>query len=309
MKVGILGTGFGAFHAALYSKMNEVDGIFIFGRNRQKLDKLKHGLSVNVTENANELLDNNEIELIDICLPNALHKEYAVKALQRGKHVFCETPVAVELKDAEEIRDTAEKYGRKVFVDLFTRFIPTYSYLQQIFDKKVYGRLKTLRIQRKTPPIWGDLGPEKIVTDLMIHDIDYITWLLGGTDKVTVCCTQGKSGQCSVSGLLEYDGAYVELAGSSMMPMGYPFAVAYEAVFEEGAVRYAEDGYKEHEESVMDVFTNSGKEAVDIKRSICYENAIRHVISRIRDNEPAVNGIDDAVASLELALRIKSMIV
>ena len=135
MKVGILGTGFGAYHAELYSKVQEVNEIFVFGRNQQKLENLKHGLNVKVTDNAEELLDNDEIELIDICLPNALHKEYAVRALQKGKHVFCETPVALELKDAEEIRNTAEKCGRRAFVDLFLRFVPTYSYQQQVFEK------------------------------------------------------------------------------------------------------------------------------------------------------------------------------
>lgn len=109
--------------------------------------------------------------------------------------------------------------------------------------------------------------------------------------------------------MLEYDDAYVELVGSSMMPMSYPFAEAYEAVFEEAAIRYAEDGYKDHEESVMEVFTNNGKETPDIVKSICYENAIRHVINCIQENKPGINGINDAITSLELALRIKSIIV
>lgn len=315
MKVGILGTGFGAYHAELYSKRKEVDELFLFGRNPDKLGEVKNKLDgtgcrpvVHITDRLEEILDNKEIKLVDICLPSILHKEYAVKAMEKGKDVFIETPVALELKDAEAIREAAETFGRKAFVDLFVRFMGPYAYLQELCRKETYGSLKTIRIQRKTPPFWGDLGPKKIVTDLMIHDIDFLTWLLGKPGQINACGTESKEGQCAVTALMKYGDTMAELVGSSMMPMSYPFAVSYEAVFEEAAVRFYEDGYRDSSERSLQLFTRNGKEDVVLGPGNCYEHTIIHVINCIRHGIVPINGIDAAVESLDVSLKIKKQI-
>ena len=336
MKVGILGTGFGAYHAELYYGMEDVDELYIFGRSPEKLKELKSRLEskqaghhtgdssglpaavykqghecprISITCNMDDIYSNEGIDLIDVCLPSTLHREFAVRALEKGKHVYCETPVALDIEDAKAIGSAQAKYGRMAFVDLFLRFQGPYLYLKDVCEKQTFGRLKTLDIRRKTPPIWGDLGPQSIVTSLMIHDIDYIYWLLGNPKQISPVCIEGKKGQCSVTGLLEYDGTCVELTGSSMMPYSYPFSVSYEAVFDDAAVRFSEDGYKDSEEFSLKLFTQSGKEDVKPDRRNCYEEAIRHVLDCIRDNRQPVNGIEHAIASLGLALKIRDQII
>lgn len=320
MKVGILGTGFGAYHAGLYAGMEEVEELHIYGRNEEKLKELERKLTdklarlpvhpgIITTCSADDIYYNKGIDLIDVCLPGSLHREFAVRALQKGKHVYCETPVAPNMGDAEAIGAACGRYGRLAFVDLFVRFQGPYLYLKDICAKGTYGRLRTLVISRKTPPLWGDLGPQSIVTDLMIHDIDFVYWLLGIPEKITSACTWGNAGQCSVTSLLQFDGTCVELTGSSMMPCAYPFAVSYEAVFDEAAVRFSEDGYRDSEVNSMTLFTQDAKEDVMPERKNCYEEAIRHVLGCIRDGGQPVNGIGDAMASLGLALKIKEQIL
>ena len=336
MKIGILGTGFGAYHAELYVGMEEVEELHIYGRNAKKLKELERKLTakqagyhtggesnlasdaaagrrthprITTTCNADDIFNNEGIDLIDICLPSSLHREAAVRALEKGKHVYCETPLALDMEAAEAIGAACTRYGRMAFVDLFTRFQGPYLYLKDICTKGTYGRLRTLCISRKTPPVWGDLGPQSIVTALMIHDIDYIYWLLGSPEQITSVCTLGKTGQCSVTGLLQFDGSCVELTGSSMMPFAYPFSVSYEAVFDEATVRFLEDGYKDSEVSSMTLFTKNVKEDVKLDRRNCYEEAIKHVLGCIRDGGQPVNGIGDAIASLRLALKIREQIL
>ncbi|HEX2947562.1 MAG TPA: Gfo/Idh/MocA family oxidoreductase [Clostridia bacterium] len=336
MKVGILGTGFGAYHAELYCGMEDVEELYIYGRNEEKLKQLKQGLEakiaaqhggegstlccgsdadrtgyprIYITCSADDIIENRAIDLVDICLPSSMHSEFSVRAMQAGKHVYCETPVALDMKAAEAIGEAQVKYDRMVFVDLFLRFQGPYLYLKEMLDKQAFGRLKTLSIHRKTPPIWGDLGPQSIVTNLMIHDIDFVSWLLGNPGHITSACTPGKDGQCSVTGLMQYDGASVELSGSSMMPYSYPFSVSYEAVFDDAAVRFSNDGYKDSEEFSFKLFTQGVKEDIIPERRNCYEEAIRHVLSCIRSGGQPVNGIADAIASLELALKIEEQIL
>ncbi len=320
MKVGILGTGFGAYHAELYAGMEEVEELHIYGRNAEKLKELERKLTAKLaglpvhpgiitTCNVDDIYNNDGIDLIDVCLPDSLHREFAVRALEKGKHVYCETPVAPDMEAAEAIGAACARYGRLAFADLFVRFQGPYLYLKDICAKGTYGRLRTLGISRKTPPLWGDLGPQSIVTALMIHDIDLVYWLLGSPGRITSECTRGKAGQCSVTSLLEFDGTCVELTGSSMMPCAYPFAVSYEAVFDEAAVRFSEDGYRASEVSSMTLFTQSDREDIMPDRRNCYEEAIRHVLGCIRDGGQPVNGIGDATASLGLALKIKEQIL
>lgn len=80
MNIGILGTGFGAYHASIYSKMNSVDSIKIWGRNKEKLQKLKEDLNIEITTDIDEIINDKNIDLVDICLPSSMHKGYASKS-------------------------------------------------------------------------------------------------------------------------------------------------------------------------------------------------------------------------------------
>ncbi|KAF6618147.1 Gfo/Idh/MocA family oxidoreductase, partial [Paenibacillus sp. EKM208P] len=91
MNIGILGTGFGAYHASLLNNHPKVNRIMVFGRNETKLQKLKEELNVEVTQNIEDILLDPDVDIVDLCLPSQLHRSYAVDALKHGKHVFCET--------------------------------------------------------------------------------------------------------------------------------------------------------------------------------------------------------------------------
>jgi UDP-N-acetylglucosamine 3-dehydrogenase len=308
MNVAILGTGFGAYHAELFKKVDRVDKVFMFGRNTEKLKSLRDRLGVTFSTDPQELMDNPEIDLVDVCLPGPLHREYMLRALQAGKHVYCETPLCLDEADIQPMLKGAEVSQKKVFVDLFLRFEFPYTFLHGILARQTLGHLQYLRIERKTPPLWGDLGPENIVPQLMIHDIDFATWMCGKPEQISALLVDGLPGQCAVTGYWTGLNTRVELFGSSMMPMGYPFAVRYEAIFEKGVVRYAEDGYQDREEKRLEVFSEGRMESVEIPTANCYETAIRHVVDCIVDNAVPVNCLQDAVVSIEAAFRMREQI-
>jgi len=117
MKIGILGTGFGMYHAELYQKSEGVESIKIFGRNREKLDQIRKDTSLEVTDRADDILNDRNIDLVDVCLPSHLHKDFVIEALKNGKDVFCETPVSLTLEDAAAMKKAEERYGNRVFVN------------------------------------------------------------------------------------------------------------------------------------------------------------------------------------------------
>jgi predicted dehydrogenase len=309
MKVAVLGTGFGAYHVELLKNVEAVDEIFVFGRNPEKLAGLQQKFGVAVTTDIDAIWENKEIELVDVCLPNALHRPFVIRALEAGKHVYCETPLALTREDAAQMQAAAHRSGKKACVDLFVRFQAPYRYLHEVNAKQTYGALKSFRIYRKTPPIWGDLGPQNIVTDLMIHDIDYATWLCGRPRTVQSYKVDGAPGQCEVVGVMSSDTCYVEVTGASMMPLSSPFAVGCEAIFEKAVIQYREDGFKDREIRSLEVFTAEGCETVNLPRENCYEKAIRHVVDCVVNGTEPINGIEAAGASLEVALDMKAQII
>ncbi|QGH32812.1 gfo/Idh/MocA family oxidoreductase [Gracilibacillus salitolerans] len=309
MNIGILGTGFGVYHAELYKKLNNINSITIFGRDMGKLTRIKEDLDVAITDDVNVILKNPDIDLVDICLPSSLHKKYVIEALKNDKDVFCETPFALTIEDANAMQLAENQYGRKVFVNQFIKHEQPYEYLYKVMQIEKLGKLKALHIKRKTPPLWGDLSLNKITTDLMIHDFDVVTWLLGKPNCIFSQGANGKQGQSHVNALLKYSDGIVSVEGSSMMPFGHPFTVGYDAIFESGMITYNEDGYKDSVETSFKLYADQRIEQIDIVNQNCYEESIKHVIECCKKDIPTRLSLTAAIKSLGLSIKIKEQIL
>lgn len=309
MKVGILGTGFGAHHAGIYKNQPFIESVTIFGRNEEKLKKINSDLGIKTTSNINDILSDPSIDLIDVCLPNNLHCEYILKALENGKNVFCETKICEDITEAEAIKKAEITYGKKVFVNLFIKFYPEYRFIFEAINKNTYGKIKAIQVIRETAPIWGDLGFNTIVTNLMIHDMDFITWILGIPNKISAIGSSSNSSESCVKALLTYNDVIVELSGSSMMPKTYPFTVGYHAVFENGVIEFCEQFSDDGSQKKLLEYTANGKRSIALDSKNPYEESIKHVIDCCKNNSKTILSVESATDSLKLALEIKNRIM
>ncbi|WDV45765.1 Gfo/Idh/MocA family oxidoreductase [Clostridiaceae bacterium M8S5] len=308
MNIGILGTGFGRYHARLYRELDKQNSITIFGRDEEKLLGIRKELNIKTTPNIDDIIHDDNIDLVDICLPSSLHKEYVVKALKHGKHVFCETPLSLHMDEILSMKKAEKKYNKKIFVNQFIKHEYPYQYLYETTLNNSLGKLKVLNISRKTPPLWGNLGLENIVTNFMLHELDFVTWLLGMPKNISAYGNSLNPGKSNVSSLLKYDDTIVSVKASSMMPNHSPFTVEYEAIFDKGAIKYFEDGYTDKTETSLILFTNNEKKDIPILSSNCYKKSIKHVLECCTSNTITVQGIDDAMMSLKLAFGIMDSI-
>src|SRR3954462_14897015 len=85
-----------------------------------------------VTANAAELFDRSDIDLIDVCTPSHTHFELAWAALEAGKHVLCEKPVAYDYRDTIRARDFARTKKLKTKVGLTFRYSPAMRYMREL---------------------------------------------------------------------------------------------------------------------------------------------------------------------------------
>jgi predicted dehydrogenase len=105
MRIGILGAGdMGRTHARIFAAMPEVEVAGITGRSRERVEQVAGGLNIRGLTEPWALLDDESIDAIDVAYPSALHREWVLAALERGKHVFCETPMALTVEEISLVR-------------------------------------------------------------------------------------------------------------------------------------------------------------------------------------------------------------
>lgn len=309
MKVAVLGTGFGSVHAQKYCKFLPSQNIFVWGRNKEKLQNLKDSLGINTVTNFDDIWNNDSIDLVDICLPNSLHKEIAIKAMKSGKHVYIETPIAETQEDANAILEVAKETGKKAFVDLFMRFEYAYDFVFKKMQEGNLGQLKALYVKRDTPPWWGNLDLSEIGIQLMIHDVDFICRMMGEPDEIKTSSVSVRENESIISALMQYENSYAVLSSSSAMPGAHPFTIGYEAIFEKGTIRYTEDGYEENrKDAKLSMFTDKERLVFPLESVDCWEHAIKHVLDCCEKNISIINPAEGAALALKTVLRMNAAI-
>src|SRR5262247_188490 len=126
VRIGILGAGaMGAVHAAAFAGMPGVEIAGVFSRNAEKARAVAAICNAKPSATTAALIEDPTIDAIDVCLPSAEHAAAAIPALDHGKHVFCETPMALELEEARALAAMARRADRLLQVGLLVRSIAT----------------------------------------------------------------------------------------------------------------------------------------------------------------------------------------
>lgn len=148
------------------------------------------GGDFNVYVDCDEMLRNEDIDLVDICLPSFLHADTAIKMLGRGYHVLSEKPMALCSADCERMLaawDRVKADGKYLMIGQCLHFYPEYEYLKACVDDGRFGKVTSAVFQRLSGiPRWSWQNwywdYEKaggVITDMQIHDIDMARWLFG----------------------------------------------------------------------------------------------------------------------------------
>jgi len=98
-----------AVHAEAYSAIADVTVAVVFGRTPAKVAELAERVGATATNDFATILRDDTVGAVDICLPTPEHSAFVVAALEAGKHVFCETPLTLDLADALAMRNAARR--------------------------------------------------------------------------------------------------------------------------------------------------------------------------------------------------------
>ncbi len=200
VQVGLIGIGFmGMIHYLAYQKVRGAKVAAICTRDKKKLAGDWRGIQGNFGppgaqmklgdigryERWEDLLADPKIDMVDICLPPAMHLEVTLAALRAGKHVICEKPIALEAADAAKMVKAAERAKKQLLIGQVLPFFPEYAYAYQLATSGKYGRLLGGHFKRiVSDPLWlkDFYDPRQVggpVIDLHIHDAHFIRLLCG----------------------------------------------------------------------------------------------------------------------------------
>ena len=248
VKVAIIGAGFmGKTHAEVYGNLSKAKLVAIADSDSEKAQLLADKHKANAYSSLGELTNQEDIDVVDICLPTFLHKECVIKAARLGKDILCEKPIALTLKDAQEMLQVAKKARVKLMIAQVIRFWQEYVMLKKIYQTGELGRLFSITLTRlaSTPTYSWDnwLADVKrsggALLDLHIHDTDYLLYLLGKPVSLASRVSPGRLKYAHVFTTFIFpDNVIAFTEGGWDMPDNFPFTMAYTALFEKGAVEF-----------------------------------------------------------------------
>jgi predicted dehydrogenase len=307
MKVGLLGTGFGLAHARIYHTHPQVSDVVVFGRTPAKLQAFADEFGYATTTDVASVYDDPAIDLIDVCLPTPLHAEHVTWALDAGKQVLCELPLAATMADAQRIVDAQAASDRQVFVDMFARFDPATRFLHTAIAQGRYGTLKTLTMELRSALLWEgyQIGLDTIAMDMLHSGLDTIVTALGRPKSITTMGVGKDDGGSAAEVLLGYPAAIVRYSASALLPKPYGVRGGYRAVFTEGAIESSwTAGYDGRPTTTLTEYTQQGQREVDLPAGDAYTAVIDHVIACCQDRDTSRIGPASVLDTLQLTLDI-----
>lgn len=315
--IAILGAGMmGNVHARAYKAIDQKNSLWIVDpvESRAKAISDKYGATVASFE---EVLGKGGVDIVDICTPTFTHRELAVRALEAGKHVFCEKPVALKIEDARAMDWAAKKSGRKFMVGHVVRFFPQYARVGELAAAGDVGEIVMARVYRGGSFPSHGVGnwfantakSGGVFVDLSIHDFDFLRKLLGPVKtvearSVALSSERKKDSFDHGMAILRFEsGALAHIEGSWAEPAGMPvnFGTFYEFVGTKGMIT---NSY-ERETTLRLQTSIDGKPKYSQENTAYYdpyaEELKSFILSIDEDREVPVNG-QEAVESLRVAL-------
>ncbi|MHC4475403.1 MAG: Gfo/Idh/MocA family protein [Planctomycetota bacterium] len=208
LNVGVIGCGFmGRVHSNAYRKVSaffdrQYEPVLkvICDNNEKKAKEFADNWGwENAETDWRKLVERDDIDLVDICVPNNLHYEIATAAAAAGKIIACEKPLAMTVDEARKMTETVEKSGKPSMVWFNYRGVPAVALAKIIVDEDRVGRvfhyrakyLQDWTISPKVPQggdaLWrldARVSGSGVTGDLLAHSIDLATWLIGPIESV-----------------------------------------------------------------------------------------------------------------------------
>lgn len=193
LKVGVIGCGSIARHRHLleYHANESVEIVAVCDIVIERAEEMASLYHARAYKDYEKVLQEEEIDAISVCLPNFLHAPVSIAALQAGKHVLCEKPMATSSEEAEEMIQAAKTNGKKLMIAHNQRFVDSHAKAHKLIQQNEIGKIYSFRTTfgHGGPESWSIDGKNSwffkkdeafigAMGDLGVHKADLIRYLL-----------------------------------------------------------------------------------------------------------------------------------
>jgi UDP-N-acetylglucosamine 3-dehydrogenase len=323
LKVGVIGCGSIAKYRHLpeYKLNKNVEIVAVCDIVAERAEKIAEEYGAKAFSDYKEVLKLEDIDAISVCLPNYLHAPVSIDALNAGKHVICEKPMATSKEEAEAMINAAKRNDKKLMIAHNQRFVASHQKAKEIIESGKLGKIYSFKTTfgHPGPEGWSVDGAgswffnkEKAfigaMGDLGVHKADLMRYLLGeftevgafietnakqntDVDDNAVCILRTESG---IIGTLAASWAYMSGGDNSTIIYGEKGTLRLEADPEYSLIEEYRDG------SV--VYHKLDKIQTNEEGGQSTSHVINHFVDCIVENkEPLING-EEGMKSLQIIL-------
>lgn len=216
---------------------------------KEKADKLAKENTAEVFYDIDEMLSSElEYDVVSICSPNGLHAIHSIKALNAGKNVLCEKPMAINVHDCGKMIQAAEKNNKRLFAIKQNRFNPPVAAVKQAIDEGKLGKIYSIQLScfwNRNPDYYAnswkgtkDIDGGTLFTQFS-HFIDLIYWIIGDVKRAF-----------SLTRNFHHEGI-IEFEDTGVVALEF-----YNGAI--GTVNYTVNSYKQNMEGSLTIFGEKG---------------------------------------------------
>ena len=195
LRIGMVGTGnIASVHLDAYKNVEQAEIVAACDINPETLKNAAEQYGIkNTYSNITDMIKNEDLDAVDVCVWNCNHAKCAIEALNAGLHVLCEKPMAASAKEAQEMIDAAEKNNKLLMIGFVLRFDDETKIAKDFIDNDYLGDIyysKAVYLRRHGAP--GGWFTDKSrsaggpVIDLGVHVLDLTRYLMGKPKALSV---------------------------------------------------------------------------------------------------------------------------
>lgn len=213
IKFGVIGASdMGLFHILSIANSPKTELVAVCDKERERVDRAveKTGIKRGYTD-WHELVNDPDIEAVVICVPDQLHMEMTIAALEARKDVLCEKPMALDIAECEKMREAEKRTGRRLMIGQICRHTPSFKLTKELISRGEIGELFYVESEYAHDYIasrgFGDwrVDPRR---DPYIgggcHAVDLLRWIAGDPYEITAyanhkCLKDWPTNDCTIS--------------------------------------------------------------------------------------------------------------
>ncbi len=196
LRFGIIGCGvIGPLHAEAISSLPDAALVAVADTDAEKAQELAQKYGAHAYTDAQEMLEREHLDVVDVCTPSGMHGEHACLAMRAGAHVIIEKPMEIQQQRLAEILQVQKETGRKVAVISQHRFDAASAQVHALIQEGALGRLV---LGNAAIPWWRaqkyydsgawrgtwELDGGGVLMNQSIHSIDLLQWLMGPVQRI-----------------------------------------------------------------------------------------------------------------------------